>query len=286
LLIRLVGLVTIEHDGAPPLHVSSAQAQIAFSRLVLERASGTSRDQLAATIWPDGLPETWASALRSVVSKVRGYLTGPVARPGETPLIAQSGRYALRLPEDVAVDLEASEMAVTEARSAFAEGAHAVAHGLAAAAVSNLRGSFLPGHDSAWVVGVGEWVDELRLSALELASLSASVLGDGHQAARYADEAVRQAPLRESAHRCRMTAYVGAGNRAEALRAYHRLREVLADELGVDPAAESQAAYLELLRTPEPPRPRRGSGSVRQAPANALDPLLMGAFEPLSPPAQ
>jgi DNA-binding SARP family transcriptional activator len=282
LLIRLVGLVTIEHDGTAPQHLSSAQAQVAFARLILERTSGTSRDQLADTVWPEGLPDTWASALRSVVSRVRAYVTGPLQKPGGTPLIAQSGRYILRLPDDAAVDLEAAEAAMTEARTAFADGAHAVAHQLAAGAVSNLRGSFLPAHEGEWVNAVRERVDELRLMSLELASLSSSALGAEHHAVRYADEAVRRAPFRESAHRCRMTAHAAAGNRADALRAYQQLREVLADELGIDPAAETQAAYLELLRA-EPAGPQRRAPAGRMT-ADALDPLLMGAFEALTPP--
>ncbi|MDG4861439.1 bacterial transcriptional activator domain-containing protein [Streptomyces sp. T-3] len=284
MLIRLVGLVTIEHDGIPPQHLSSAQAQVAFTRLILERATGTSRDQLADTVWPEGLPDTWASALRSVVSRVRAYVTSPLQKPGDTPLIAQSGRYLVRLPDDAAVDLEAAEMAVTEAKEAFSERAYAVAQQLAAGAVSNLRGSFLPAHEGDWVNGIRERVDELRLTALELASLSASALRDDHHALRYADEAVRRAPFRESAYRCRMAAYAAVGNRADALRTYQRLREVLAEELGIDPAAETQEAYLELLRTPELPQPR--DIAPGPGPQDSLDPHLLGAFDALLPPGR
>ncbi|RSS83396.1 bacterial transcriptional activator domain-containing protein, partial [Streptomyces sp. WAC06614] len=75
------------------------------------------------------------------------------------------------------------------------------------------------------------------------------------------------------AYRCRMAAHTRAGNRAEALRSYQQLREVLAEELGIDPAPETEAAYLELLRTPEPRRDRA------PRPFTYLDPFLMGMFE-------
>ncbi|WP_051792852.1 AAA family ATPase [Kibdelosporangium aridum] len=249
MLIRLTGLITIERDDAPPRHLSSAQAQVAFARLTLERAGGTSRDQLADTVWPEGLPDTWASALRSVVSRVRGFVVGGDigARP---PIIAQGGRYLLKLPADARIDLEEAETEATQATEAFGKGEYDDAERLAAAAVNTLERPFLPDHEGEWVTSVRERTAELLVSALETASLAASARHDDRNALRFADEAVRRAPLRESAHRCRMTAHVAAGNRAEALKSYHELRRMLAEELGIDPAPETQAAYADLLGGP------------------------------------
>nr|WP_052478261.1 AAA family ATPase [Kibdelosporangium sp. MJ126-NF4]CEL17230.1 transcriptional regulator [Kibdelosporangium sp. MJ126-NF4]CTQ91540.1 transcriptional regulator [Kibdelosporangium sp. MJ126-NF4] len=249
MLIRLTGLITIERDDAPPRHLSSAQAQVAFARLTLERAGGTSRDQLADTVWPEGLPDTWASALRSVVSRVRGFVVGGDIG-ASPPIIAQGGRYLLKLPAGARVDLELAETEVAQAGEAFASGDFGNAESLAAAAVGTLERPFLPDHEGEWVTGVRERTAELLVSALETASLAASARHDERNALRFADEAVRRAPLRESAHRCRMTAHVAAGNRAEALKSYHELRRMLAEELGIDPAPETQAAYAELLGSP------------------------------------
>ncbi|MFJ6619883.1 BTAD domain-containing putative transcriptional regulator [Kitasatospora sp. NPDC091335] len=185
--------------------------------------------------------------------------------------MSQGGRYVLRMPQDAVVDVECAEAAVTEAADAFANGAYAVAQQLAAGAVTNLRGSFLPSREGEWVNTMREQLEELRLRALEIASLSSSNLGIEHHALRYAEEAVRRAPFRESAYRCRMTAHTRAGNRAEAIRSYQQLREVLAEELGISPAPETEAAYLELLRAQEP----------RRAPRlfTALEPVLTAVAE-------
>jgi DNA-binding SARP family transcriptional activator len=40
---------------------------------------------------------------------------------------------------------------------------------------------------------------------------------------------------------------MAAGDRAEALRSYERLRSLLAEELGVPPARESECLYEEAL---------------------------------------
>jgi DNA-binding SARP family transcriptional activator len=261
-LIRLIGLIAIEEDGRPPKRLSSAQTQVAFARLIMERATGTDRDQLADTVWPDGLPDTWASALRSVVSRVRTF----VSRDGDdAPLVAQGRRYLLRMPDDITVDLELAESAVGEAIRALADGANSDAQRLSADALAYLREPFLPHHEGEWVEGVRDHVDELFGSALETASAAAAALGGDRDAVRFAEEAVRRAPLSESAHRCLMTAHAAGGNRAEALRAYQRLRQVLADELGIDPSPQTQAAYVELLGGPAGNRGKPRSGTVAAA---------------------
>src|SRR5262249_28671606 len=156
--------ITIERDDAPPRHLSSAQAQVAFARLTLERSGGTSRDQLADTVWPEGLPDTWASALRSVVSRVRGFVVGGDigAKP---PIIAQGGRYLLKLPSEARVDLEEAETEASQATEAFGKGEFDIAERLAAAAVSTLERPFLPDHEGEWVAGVRERTAELLVSA-------------------------------------------------------------------------------------------------------------------------
>ncbi|MFE9926043.1 BTAD domain-containing putative transcriptional regulator [Streptomyces sp. NPDC005774] len=254
MLIRLVGLVSIEHDREAPQVLSSHQAQIALARLCVERPTGIDREQLADTIWPDGPPSTWASALRSVVSRLRAFLSeeSPTSEP---LLIARGGRYLLRLPEGAQVDVDRAESAAVSAAAAYRNGDHGTAQRLAIMAVSLLRGPFLASHEGEWVGSVRGRLKEVRVSALETASSSSSALGDTHHALRYADEAVRQAPFRESAYRCQMTAHRLAGNRAEALQIYQQLRTVLAEELGIDPSPESEAAYLGLLSSSRPMPP-------------------------------
>ena len=45
-----------------------------------------------------------------------------------------------------------------------------------------------------------------------------------------------------------MRVLVAAGDRVEAIRAYQRLKGLLASELGTDPSSETEALYVELLR--------------------------------------
>lgn len=63
-----------------------------------------------------------------------------------------------------------------------------------------------------------------------------------------ASEAIALDPFRESSYGLLMEVHHATGNRAEALRVYQRLQQVLAAGLGADPAPETQERYLKLLK--------------------------------------
>ena len=269
--IRLLGDVTVltsraGSDAELRGYLGSAQVRVAVAVLTLEREHGVTRDTLADAMWPDGLPPTWASALRTVVSRVRALMTSALGGDGdgEDPIVARGGAYRLRIPDDTVVDIEEAESQIVAAQQALTEHRFDQALALATDGTDRLRAPFLPDHDGGWVTRRRAHLTELLVVGLEIVGQAAGGLGRGSVAVSAALEAVDHAPLRESAHRCLMAAHATAGNRAEALHAYQRLRHMLADELGVEPDAETEAAYLRLLGPP--PTPARPEDE-RPAPA-------------------
>ena len=252
LQITLAGDVRVGSTvvGGPP--------RVVLAALVLERPAGLSRDRLADIVWPDGPPKTWGSALRTHVSRVRSVLASAVPGAGEIVVAGEPG-YQLSLPPgvEVEVDLEMARQDLGAARAALAAGDGPRALAAAAAAVDRLRAPFLPGHPGDWADEVRAGLDDLLVGAHEAASQAALAVGDADRALAAADAAVARSPLRESAHRARLAALAAGGNRAEALRAYQHLRRALADELGVDPSPETEAAYVALLGPPAGPSPSR-----------------------------
>ncbi|MFW8745595.1 BTAD domain-containing putative transcriptional regulator, partial [Mesorhizobium japonicum] len=91
---------------------------------------------------------------------------------------------------------------------------------------------------------------------------AALALGRTASAAAAARELVERNPLDERAHRILIRSLAVAGDRAGAIRAFEDCRSVLAEQLGMDPAPETAAVYLEVLRSgaaaggtlPAPPR--------------------------------
>jgi predicted ATPase/DNA-binding SARP family transcriptional activator len=218
---------------------------LALAFLVTERNRPVTRDELAEVLWGEGLPPSWEASLRAVVSRVRrrleaAGLVGDVITGG-------GGCYQLHLPEGAVVDVEEAAADLDAARDAMARGDWGPAKERADAAADAAGHRFLPGLGGLWVERRQAELDELRVSALEILADAASAGGDHAAALAAAEAAVAAQPLRESAHLRVMTAHAGAGNPAEALRAYERCRMVLAEELGASPSERVQAAYEAVL---------------------------------------
>ena len=62
-----------------------------------------------------------------------------------------------------------------------------------------------------------------------------------------------------------MRALAAAGRQAEALAVYQRTRDQLAEDLGVDPSAQLEQAYLAVLRQEIPVPPGRASPPIPAA---------------------
>jgi DNA-binding SARP family transcriptional activator len=102
----------------------------------------------------------------------------------------------------------------------------------------------LPDWYEDWVLLERERLSQLRLLALEAACEELVAAGSYREAATAAVAAVATDPLRESARRLLITAYVGAGDQAEAARQFVDFRVRLKRELGLEPSFR----MLELAR--------------------------------------
>ncbi|MDQ3716564.1 MAG: hypothetical protein M3381_11215 [Actinomycetota bacterium] len=257
--ISLAGRMTLAVDGRASVEVTlGSRARVAFAYLVMERWRPVAADELAQAVWGDDLPTTWRAALRGVIARVRGVLTGAGLDASKVLTSGVSG-YQVRLPPGSTVDVELAEAALQTAAKEVPVDPKRACHE-AGRAVTTLRGQFLRPGDGAWVERRQAQQSELHLRALETLAEAASASGDHDTALWAAKGAVALEPLRESAHRLVMAAHEAADNRGAALRAYERCRRLLAEELGVDPAAQTKAVYLGLLgeKPPEVANQRDG----------------------------
>ena len=247
--ICLTGRMSIEvgDELIDEQRLGGARARLALAVLVLERPGPVDRHLLADVLWPGALPASWEPGLRVVVSRVRAFL-GAAGLPASDLLTHSHGSYRLVLPDEVVVDVEEAAAAVEVAEAASAAGAHEqviVAAGEARAVTAR---PFVAGAEGEWVDAARRRQAGLRVRALDAMVRSSIKLGESALAIDAAQELLGLDPHRDASHVLIMEAHRAAGNRAEALRAYGWCRHVLAEELGVDPAPETEALYRSLLR--------------------------------------
>ncbi len=236
-----VGDVLVEEN-----RLGGARARLAFAVLVLERLRPVDRHLLAEVLWPEALPPSWEAALRVVMSRVRAFL-GAAGVPAEA-LTSLYGCYRLSLPDDVVVDVEEAAAAVEVAEAAWAKGAAEEALAAAGEVRAITGRPFIAGAEGEWVDDARRRQRAQRVRALDVMVRASMARGDTAVAIDAAQELLGLDPYRDASHVLIMEAHRAAGNRAHALRAYGWCRHVLAEELGVAPAPETEALYRSLLR--------------------------------------
>src|SRR5262249_54337692 len=113
---------------------------------------------------------------------------------------------------------------------------------------------------AAWAAPEIARLEELRLVAVESYLDALLATGDNAAVIAAAESAVAEHPLRERLWAILMTALYRDGRQADALRAFQRLREVLGNELGIEPSRELVELDARIVRQevddPAPPSVR------------------------------
>ena len=102
--------------------------------------------------------------------------------------------------------------------------------------------------DAEFATGERLRLSELRFSAVETALELGLAMGRYGQVAARAAELVELQPLRERLWRALMTALAESGRTPEALRCYQRYRNLLADQLGLEPSSQLRALEDRVVR--------------------------------------
>jgi DNA-binding SARP family transcriptional activator len=249
LRIHLAGTVAIEAEGLllDDWRSVGRQGRLIFALLAGEHWRAVPREELAEELWPGDPPPSWDRALSAIVSKLRGLIES-AAVPG-LEIASAFGCYQLRLPAEVWIDIETAAESIDRADGLLRAGAPKEAWGWAQVACHIARRPFLTGEESPWAVHKRAELRDVLVRAHE--ALSEIFIGSGEPvtATRHAKLAIELEPFRETAHQRLMRAHAAAGNRADALRAYERCRYLLAEELGVSPSPQTEAVYLDILRS-------------------------------------
>lgn len=250
--IHLLGTFRLHAGDRPLTSLNKPRLQALLAYLLLHRAAPVPRARLAALFWPDTTDAQARTNLRNLLHALREALPPGDYLLADTQTVGWNPAAAVRL--DVA-DFEAACAANDPA-------------GLQAA-VALYGGDLLPELYDDWAAGER---DRLRgLLAGALGRLADRLESDGRHAEAIAAAArlLRLDPLREEFTIRLMRLNALAGDRAGVRRAYEALAAVLRLEVGVEPAAETTAAYHHWRDAPPAPR-RPAARAALPLPADAL----------------
>ncbi len=240
LVVRALGTATVQLRDETALTVADwGYAKPRELLFLLATSAPLTKEQIGAALWPDASRQQLGNALHTALRELRRALGDPGW------VVYADRRYALSAARPRDCDVDTFSQALAAARNARPA---AAALPELQRAVAAYGGEFLAG------MAAGEWAQARREElgrAFESALLAIGRLhaaAGRHQAAATAfRRVITQEPLNESAHRELMVCWERLGETARAVRHYEQFQEMLRDQVGVPPAAETTALYERLL---------------------------------------
>lgn len=225
--LQLLGGFHLQVDGQR-VHLPRAEQRLLACLALAERP--TARSRLAGRLWPDTAEPRAMARLRTALWRLR--------RPG--PLLLDGSSDEVGLGDGVAVDIQD----LTELARRFLD-APLEANDDRLSELTD-AGELLPEWDDDWVAPHRERFRQIRLHALERLGVHLAEEGRYGRAVEVSLAVVADDPLRESAQRVLIRIYLAEGNVHEAVARYRAYREVMREELGLEPSPQMEALIDEL----------------------------------------
>jgi DNA-binding SARP family transcriptional activator/WD40 repeat protein len=238
--IRVLGPVEASADGQP-LPLGGAKQRAVMAMLGLEANRTVTADHLIEGLWGERAPASATKMVQNYVWRLRTVLNGS----GTAEIVTRGRGYELRIDPD-AVDAARFQRLLAEAGRVDDGGGVSDA---AREALSLWRGPALSDvADEPFAAPIIRWLEELKLQAAELAVEADLAAGRHLDVVAEIEALVEANPLRERLHAQRMLALYRCGRQGDALEAYRHARQVLVEEIGVEPGAELRRLHDAILR--------------------------------------
>jgi predicted ATPase/class 3 adenylate cyclase len=219
-------------EGEATRRVGGPKTRTLLAALLVRANEVVPAHLLVSTLWPEAGQAEGANNLHTQLSRLRSALGRDAVERTESGYVVRCGEGEL--------DALAFEQASAKARAALAERRWADAAADAASALGWWRGDeALPEFaDQPFAMPRASALGEERWGTVECGIDARLALGEHRALVGELGDLVEREPLREWLWGQLMRALYRCGRQAEALRAYERLRQILADQLGITPCAE------------------------------------------------
>lgn len=214
--------------------------------LLTYRGAWLQREQICAWLWPESDPAAAERQFKVTLNALNAALE-PQRPPRTAPFFIRRQGLAYSFAPSYGCWIDVDEFELRTAGTPPAD--PQVALRSAAAAVALYCGDFLA--EALYDPWTTEERERLLARFLAAATSLAAQLSDHarHQeAADLCEQVLRRDHGYEEAYQALMRAHARAGSRSQALRAYARCVQSLADELGIEPLPETTALYEQIKR--------------------------------------
>lgn len=259
----VLGPVVAWDDTGTPLDLRGPRHRAVLARLIAARGRLVTVDRIVDDLW-EAPPPGAVGAVRTFVAALRRALEPdrpPRSRP--TLLVTEGPGYALRAAPD-AVDAWRFEDAVAGASQRTLDRLEQ--------ALALWRGPAYADFGEPWAQAERSRLEQLRLNAVELRAQALLAAGRAADVIPDLDAYVAEHPWREEGWRLLALASYRAGRKGDALAVLRRARELLRDQLGLDPGPRLSRLETDILRQADaPPGPAAATARVWEAATAAYE---------------
>jgi DNA-binding SARP family transcriptional activator len=238
------GRLRLENNQQITSSFPTKQVEELLGYLVLHKGVNHSREKIINLLWPNFPIQSTRSRLSTVIWRLKSVFQELDLPPDDYLRVT---RDSISLPRSAPLQTDIAEFAVhlAFAGSAVDEDEQVVALG---AALRVYQGDLFEGLYSDWCLLEREHLYRLHLRAMGRLMAIQMRREEYEAAIDLGEQILGLDPLREEVHRALMRCQWKMGRHALAIRQFERCAELLQQELGIPPMAETAALYATIVQ--------------------------------------
>ena len=241
---RLLGVMEVL-DASGPIELPSGRGRALLAILALHAGQPVAAERLIDELWGGTPPATAATVVHGLVSRLRRSAGATEGDAGPQVLETVGKGYRLAVDPDSVDAIRFERLVVRGPR----HGGPATRAEVLSTALALWRGPALADFTyEPFAQRTIRALEESRIQASEDLRDAELELGRADEVIPRMRELIEAHPFRERLHGLLMTALYRSGRQAEALGAYAAARELLLEELGIEPGPALQSLEAAILR--------------------------------------